>query len=43
MSFIGTCRLCGMTNLKAEAALEDCKNNRGLSVEAALIESILGE
>lgn len=40
MPFIGTCRLCGMTGLKASAALEDCENVRGLSVEAALVEII---
>jgi hypothetical protein len=40
MPFIGTCRLCGMTGLKASAALEDCENVRGLSSEGALIETI---
>lgn len=40
--FIGTCRLCGMTGLKASAALEDCENVRGLSAEEALIEAIVG-
>jgi hypothetical protein len=43
MPFIGTCRLCGMTGLKASAALEDCENVRGLSVEEALIETIMGD
>ena len=43
MPFIGTCRLCGMTGLKASAALEDCENVRGLSVEDALIETIAGD
>jgi len=43
MPFIGTCRLCGMTGLKASAALEDCENVRGLSVEEAMIETIMGE
>ena len=38
--FIGTCRLCGMTGLKASAALEDCENVRGLSVEDAMVEII---
>ena len=41
--FIGTCRLCGMTNLKASAALEDCENVRGLTAEQALIEAIRGD
>lgn len=41
--FIGTCRLCGLTGLKASAALEDCENVRGLSQEDALIEVITGE
>lgn len=42
MDFIGTCRLCGKTGLKASAALEDCENVRGLSTEEALIETIMG-
>lgn len=42
-SFIGTCRLCGVTGLKASAALEDCENVRGLSSEQALVEAITGE
>ncbi len=40
--FRGTCRLCGMTGLKASAALEDCENVRGLSMEEAMVESITG-
>jgi hypothetical protein len=43
MPFIGTCRLCGKTGLKASAALEDCENVRGLSADEALIETIVGE
>jgi len=42
-AFIGTCRLCGKPNLKASAALEDCENVRGLTVDEALIEVITGE
>jgi hypothetical protein len=42
MPFIGTCSLCGMTGLKASASLEDCENVRGLSVEKAMVETILG-
>ena len=42
MPFIGTCRLCGKTGLKASAALDDCENVRGLSVEEAMIETIAG-
>lgn len=38
--FIGTCRLCGMTGLKASAALEDCENVRALNCDDALIEII---
>jgi len=41
--FIGTCRLCGVTGLKASAALEDCENVRGLSSNEALVEAITGE
>lgn len=40
--FIGTCRLCSKTGLKASAALEDCENVRGLSAEEALVETIMG-
>lgn len=40
--FIGTCRLCGKPHLKASAALEDCENVRGLSVEEAMVETIAG-
>lgn len=43
MPFIGICRLCGKTELKASAALEDCENVRGLSAEEAMIEIIKGE
>jgi hypothetical protein len=43
MPFIGTCRLCGMTDLKASAALDDCENVRGLSVEQATVEIITGD
>ena len=42
-AFVGTCRLCGKTDLKMSAALEDCENVRGLTVEEAMIESITGE
>ena len=38
--FIGTCRLCGRSNLKVSAALEDCENVRGLSEEEAMVETI---
>jgi hypothetical protein len=43
MSFIGTCRLCGRTGLKASAALEDCENVRGLTAEEAIVETIRGD
>ena len=38
--FIGTCRLCGLAGLKADAALEECENVRGLSFEEAVVEVI---
>jgi hypothetical protein len=41
--FVGTCRLCGMTGLKASAALEECENVRGLSADEALIEAVTGD
>lgn len=40
LPFVGTCRLCGLTGLKASAVLEDCENVRGLSVEQAMVETI---
>lgn len=41
--FIGRCVNCGMTNLPASAALEDCPNVRGVTQDEALIEAITGE
>ena len=41
--FVGTCRLCGMTGLKAEAALQHCENVRGLTDEQALVEAVRGD
>lgn len=38
--FIGTCRLCGTPNLPADAALLECPNQRGLTADEALIETI---
>ncbi len=40
--FIGTCRLCGKTDLKANAALEDCENPRGTDAETAFVAAVLG-
>ena len=40
--FIGTCRLCGASNLPASAALLKCDNPRGLSKEESLVEAITG-
>jgi hypothetical protein len=40
--FIGTCILCGKPNLPAKAALEDCENVRGLTVEQAMCEVVQG-
>lgn len=42
-TFVGTCRLCGMTDLKMSAVLEDCENVRNLSADEALIEAIVGD
>lgn len=41
--FVGTCRLCGIPNLPAEAARLECENPRGLTNDESLIETIVGE
>ncbi len=41
--FIGTCRLCGTPGLRAEQALEECPNQRGLTADQAVVEAITGE
>lgn len=38
--FLGTCTQCGTQNLPRRAALETCPNQRGLSQDEALIETI---
>jgi hypothetical protein len=40
--FIGTCRLCGTSNLSMGAVFEDCPNPRGLTEDESLIEAIEG-
>jgi hypothetical protein len=40
--FIGICRLCGMSGLTMGDALKECLNQRGLTEDEALIESIEG-
>jgi hypothetical protein len=41
--FLGTCVNCGTPNLPAEAAREECPNQRGQTQEQTLIDAILGE
>jgi hypothetical protein len=38
--FLGTCFQCGRTNLPSSAALEYCSNERGLSKDDALLETL---
>lgn len=40
--FIGTCRLCGTPNLPGEAIWQECPNQRGLTNEEAIVESVIG-
>ena len=40
--FLGTCILCGQTNLKSQDALKDCPNTRDLTAEQAMVEVISG-
>lgn len=40
--FVGTCHLCGKSNLKMSAALDECENVRGLSEDEAMVESVVG-
>lgn len=42
-NFIGTCRLCGTPNLPMSAVHEECPNQRGLTQDEALIETITGD
>lgn len=39
--FVGTCRLCGKSNLKMSGALDECENVRGLSEDEAMVESVV--
>ena len=41
--FIGTCRLCGTPNLTMGDALKPCPNQRGLTEDEALLETIIGD
>jgi hypothetical protein len=41
--FVGTCRLCGTPNLTFASMVEECPNQRGLTQDQALIETITGE
>jgi hypothetical protein len=38
--FIGTCSLCGVTDLRISDATKYCENVRGLTEEEALLEAI---
>lgn len=40
--FLGTCQLCGMTNLRIEDCRMYCENVRGLSNEEAIVEAVRG-
>jgi len=40
--FIGTCTLCGKTDLPIGAATQDCENVRGLTQDEAVVEAITG-
>jgi hypothetical protein len=40
--FLGTCCLCGATNLPMRAALEPCPNPRGVTSDEALMQAIRG-
>jgi hypothetical protein len=40
--FVGTCLLCGATNLRPSDAHKDCPNVRGLTEAEAVLESIDG-
>lgn len=41
--FEGKCILCGLEDLPASAALEECGNPQGVSTESAIIAAILGD
>lgn len=38
--FIGTCTLCGTPDLPSSAVHEECPNQRGLSEDDALVETL---
>ena len=40
--FIGTCRLCGTPDLRFEDMNTECPNQRGLTEDEALIETLEG-
>ena len=39
-AFVGTCRLCGQTGLRAADATKDCANVRGLTEGEAMLETL---
>lgn len=42
-AFLGTCRLCGMPNLKNTDVFKECQNPRGVSSDEALLDAIINE
>lgn len=41
-SFVGTCSLCGKTNLTIADMNSECENVRGLTDDEAAVEAIVG-
>ena len=41
--FVGRCMLCGAEGLRADAALEECPNPRGVTKERSVLAAISGE
>jgi hypothetical protein len=41
-SFIGTCALCGKSDLTIGDMNTECENTRGLSQDEAVVEAIIG-
>ena len=41
-AFLGTCTLCGKEGLRLSESLDPCTNDRKLTVDEALVETILG-
>lgn len=40
--FLGTCKLCGVMNLRIEDCRNYCENVRGLTNEEAILEAVRG-